>query len=601
MSGFPWLRSYPQIPGYPGLWEPLESPQEQLRLLYLLPGAQDEPINGELYTFYRETAPAYTAMSYSWGNAGDNEPLSINGITLSLRRSCHYVLWQARAHVGGSFIWIDSICIDQENLQEKGHQVRIMGSIYASADLVLVCIGPGTEDIDTITALAPELESCVLDPQDITRHIMKKSGTGAQGHETPTTRFMQRASSSGGIVFSKCFKQACQHFAGRPYWERLWVVQELMLSQEKVVLCGARAVAWQLVSNLISYNNGLHGPLALFDSATPLQHLGRVLQPLTHTEYFQFSILSLFKCFDPRDRVYGTLGFVDWSTLTRENVFYPDYSRSRVKLASMVLEMGLAQMQDPRDLFRMLGIDADDSEIRKMVSRRSGVNTRKSSGVGINWSQAWLPWTQSKELVSLHQLPVTIVKLEAFEDNLSAKFVLAAHLGGIDWYKELKYMLKICSNPDDLAQRLRKKPPRKVLCDNKIAALVCHEAVAGDYLIQLHAWQHESHCLVVRQGAPFHKRPYAGLADDQTIRGRIVGQALLLNHDLEVLSSQSATVTITMSRLDWVVWRVQDLRFVDPDHFSTSDFKENTRFKMERLLTPMPGEVDLFDHKLDVL
>lgn len=481
-----------------------------------------------------------------------------------------------------------------------------MGEIYDSARLVCVCIGTGTADVDIITGLAPELESCDLDIDAIATYIRaKKTAIAAVEHmpPSPTTSFMQRLDSSG-LIFDTRFRQACQRFALRSYWERLWIMQELVLSKDKVMLCGHRVIAWRLALNLLIYNNNLHGPLALLDSKSPLQHLGQILLPNRNAdaEKSQFAILCLFKCFDPRDRVYGTLGFVDWTGNGLE--VYPDYERTRVELGLLVWEKGLSRKQNPHDLFRMLGIDGKCSEIRELVRQRcksAADKSNLSNGVGMGRSRAdglkafdqprsdkellvsrlLEDRTQSDTLEGTPRLQASAVKLREYENQLFAT-LWRDTTQGVEVQQESNVLydrlIRILNtrhlnqSSDALTRRLCQRPPREVLFRGNVAAVVCYEAAAGDYLVQLHQWQQDSHCLVVRRvshelEAPEAKEPYV---DGKVIIDRglftIVGQALLLGHS-QLVSLH--TIRIKMSSHDWV----------SPGH----SFHRSTSFQFQRL------------------
>ncbi|KAF6810017.1 gag protein [Colletotrichum plurivorum] len=86
-----------------------------------------------------EHAPGFHAVSYTWGDPEQTTFIHVNGKLLEVRRNCEYALKQAGCHGGTRFHWVDAICINQGDHQEKSHQVQMMGRIFKSADLVLAC------------------------------------------------------------------------------------------------------------------------------------------------------------------------------------------------------------------------------------------------------------------------------------------------------------------------------------------------------------------------------------------------------------------------------------------------------------------------------
>lgn len=178
----------------------LEDPEKQIRLLKLLPGTRNDAIHLELGIFYREEAPEYLAISYVWGDDLDDQDVYVGGVTHRVRKNCAYALWQARLHYSGEWIWMDSICINQDDPKEKGHQVKMMGDIYASAKLTLLCVGPGREDVDAITAVVPDLEQLDLETLHPKSHEqnVRLSGTEAsliQQVYPPCRSILQRSPS----------------------------------------------------------------------------------------------------------------------------------------------------------------------------------------------------------------------------------------------------------------------------------------------------------------------------------------------------------------------------------------------------------------------
>ncbi|KAI8169032.1 HET-domain-containing protein [Colletotrichum sp. SAR 10_70] len=87
-----------------------------------------------------EHAPGFHAVSYTWGDPEQTTFIHVNGKLLKVRQNCEYALKQARCHGGTRFHWVDAICINQSDHQEKSHQVQMMGRIFKKADLVLACV-----------------------------------------------------------------------------------------------------------------------------------------------------------------------------------------------------------------------------------------------------------------------------------------------------------------------------------------------------------------------------------------------------------------------------------------------------------------------------
>jgi hypothetical protein len=90
----------------------------------------------------------YSAMSYAWDAEEPSRPLICNGKTILVTLNCENALRQFVMKPAGRVIWVDSICIDQNSLSERNHQVQLMGEIYQRADTVLIWLGEADQDAE---------------------------------------------------------------------------------------------------------------------------------------------------------------------------------------------------------------------------------------------------------------------------------------------------------------------------------------------------------------------------------------------------------------------------------------------------------------------
>ncbi|KAH9207025.1 heterokaryon incompatibility protein-domain-containing protein, partial [Leptodontidium sp. 2 PMI_412] len=107
----------------------------QIRVLKLHPGTFSSEIrlSLEVTTFTEDHTPDFEAVSYTWGS-DDNPTLPV---TQNLAEALPHFRYEDRPRV----LWIDAICVDQENLMERGHQVKRMSDIYSNAAKVFVWLG----------------------------------------------------------------------------------------------------------------------------------------------------------------------------------------------------------------------------------------------------------------------------------------------------------------------------------------------------------------------------------------------------------------------------------------------------------------------------
>jgi len=134
-------------------------PPRNIRLLHLMPYDGDgDPIHCQLFEYpIQETwerADLYEALSYCWGGSGKPCSISIGECYLPITANLHAALLRLRHRLIGRVIWIDAVCINQEDKEEQAQQVRSMAEIYFKASRVIVWLGEAeAEDHDTLKAI----------------------------------------------------------------------------------------------------------------------------------------------------------------------------------------------------------------------------------------------------------------------------------------------------------------------------------------------------------------------------------------------------------------------------------------------------------------
>jgi hypothetical protein len=118
------------------LYETLVKSSRQLRLLILHPCKDPgEGIRCDLIKASLNSDPRYEALSYTWGKPINEATIIVNAITLPVRKN----LWDALYHLRGAearTLWIDAVCINQNNILERNDQVQMMRHIYEKAQRV---------------------------------------------------------------------------------------------------------------------------------------------------------------------------------------------------------------------------------------------------------------------------------------------------------------------------------------------------------------------------------------------------------------------------------------------------------------------------------
>ena len=123
---------------------PLNTSSDHIRLLKLQEASR---ANGklaiELAVFSLTEIPAYSAISYVWGDATQRAPVTCNGLgCIHIRRNLFDLLSrladEAPGPDHGKYLWVDAICINQDDLEERRNQVLLMQQIYGRADATFI-------------------------------------------------------------------------------------------------------------------------------------------------------------------------------------------------------------------------------------------------------------------------------------------------------------------------------------------------------------------------------------------------------------------------------------------------------------------------------
>lgn len=120
-----------------------------IRLLTILPGSFDTPLSCHLNEYQNCHDTPYDALSYAWGESVPQQSISICGPAdseqstqyISITQNLSEALLHLRAESAPRKLWVDALCINQEDLEEKSLQVAHMGQVYRKADQVIVWLG----------------------------------------------------------------------------------------------------------------------------------------------------------------------------------------------------------------------------------------------------------------------------------------------------------------------------------------------------------------------------------------------------------------------------------------------------------------------------
>ncbi|KAH7088324.1 heterokaryon incompatibility protein-domain-containing protein [Paraphoma chrysanthemicola] len=131
-------------------YEHLDTERRQFRRLVLHPAQNhSDPIHVSLEIVEFEESVEYEALSYVWGPTTPAGHLFLNDSRISITPNLDCALRHLRNADSKRLLWVDALCINQEDMEEKVTQIKMMQVIYAFAVGVLVWLGPGTTQTDS--------------------------------------------------------------------------------------------------------------------------------------------------------------------------------------------------------------------------------------------------------------------------------------------------------------------------------------------------------------------------------------------------------------------------------------------------------------------
>lgn len=119
--------------------------KEQIRLLDILPGNEDEPIECDIYTATFSDHLAYEEISYT--SPANLTTIHVSNRPAKVTKNLHAAVRRMRCQHEMRTLWIDQLCIRQHDEAEKSEQVPLMRTIYSQCTKALIWLGEIREDV----------------------------------------------------------------------------------------------------------------------------------------------------------------------------------------------------------------------------------------------------------------------------------------------------------------------------------------------------------------------------------------------------------------------------------------------------------------------
>ncbi|GME28712.1 chitin recognition protein [Neofusicoccum parvum] len=345
------------------------------------------------YSLTDERCPPFTALSYSWnspvlteeeiqtGRAAQTPDfffeIECNAASWMVTESLYEVLeeFSKREELRCRLLWIDALCIDQTNPDEKAHQISLMGEIYARASQVVIWLGRDASYLDDFAWIHGEFAQAM-------NSMVEKFGFEAVASRSPLDKafFEDLGLEMPLDTWYRCWRSYFRFYQCRRWFRRAWIVQEAALARDISVRCGSSSIHWismwamarfilfsgwaqalapvnqtnktagidQLDTIWVLQNVFRCGGLQAPDFQRNHQQVHRLRTTKQWCSWYFLWALDVVRgqnASDPRDKVYSVLGIADKST--------PPHMATPV-LASYRIDMDDLYIQVARKLLKDL-------------------------------------------------------------------------------------------------------------------------------------------------------------------------------------------------------------------------------------------------------
>ncbi|KAI8676202.1 HET domain-containing protein [Fusarium sp. Ph1] len=329
----------------PNLYHPLDADIHELRLIKIYPSEDsDSPIQVKIFPCrFEDVRGQFIPLSYVWGDPTDTEIIIINGVPRKIPNNLALFLQQVRVLLPcilakiswdkPALFWADAICINQNDIEERNHQVQFMRSIYGSASVVLAWLGQAEDShlaANIVDACVTWLNACKEKNPDLVNTWRQDPNCDGW-----MERYPDFWTFSGGVEKMNPHWTSIRKLLRSPYWRRTWIFQEIALPVDTLLIYGSTLIRLSSFEALLMWmmqfmrraasdypfldpGNYQELQLALHLVVSGASHW--IMTPLGTRKRLTnqrrptlalVPILAKLRASDPRDKIFGLLGVMD--------------------------------------------------------------------------------------------------------------------------------------------------------------------------------------------------------------------------------------------------------------------------------------------------
>ncbi|KAF1964447.1 HET-domain-containing protein [Bimuria novae-zelandiae CBS 107.79] len=285
--------------------------ENEIRILSIPPGSSDvggpPPIDCDILVASlsdRNGFPEYETLSYVWGTEMASVPILVSGQSIVVSRSLHCAIRRLQLPDRKRLLWIDQICINQQDMEEKTKQVQLMSDIYTRCSRCIAWVGEVKESV------SPAEVDCAI-------QLLQYMATASQAADPSSTPLPS--------AFPAGFEGAIKALGTitpeqNEWWNRIWTVQEAALPEHVIFQWGSFEITWTVLEQareawVFNFPQPLENMLGQHPAGTSV--LTNLIAHFTWLNIARHRYDDLFQMIhryrirratDPRDKIYGLLG-----------------------------------------------------------------------------------------------------------------------------------------------------------------------------------------------------------------------------------------------------------------------------------------------------
>ncbi|KAK1712016.1 heterokaryon incompatibility protein-domain-containing protein [Colletotrichum lupini] len=304
-------------------YETLDLTGKSFRLLMLHPRSTGE-ISCNIFeaSLDSDGIIPYEALSYAWGRIDLAASIIANGKTLRITNNLFTALSYLRDNHVNKVLWIDAVCIDQNNVAERGHQVGQMAGIYRGAEQVIIWLGPPTHETNLLLGCLKELQKSL---------IRQKSRDDLVQAQEQWSKIRQNSELDQAVLVD-LQRKGLISLLRETWFTRIWVLQEVSNARAASIYSGRRSIQ----AYMLNIAAKLVGVVPDAGCQAVLDLLPDSFTQRSPRKDFLIALLQKFrnsKASDPRDMVYALLAIAsDVSQSDSGSLLSPDYFKTEEDL-----------------------------------------------------------------------------------------------------------------------------------------------------------------------------------------------------------------------------------------------------------------------------